>query len=211
MITEEITSLEKLLKVLTIEIEKKNQEFDGFFFSTKEIKLENTIGDNLTIPAKKPIIVETKNIFNYKTIIDNIKDKKRLLTALNLDPEKFHFVGIIRGILIDENRKKAINGKIQNFKFENVIVIYPDKELNFLGSPLIELKKEKESQREKKVEESQEKKESNNFVYLLKEMQNQIVEFKNKVTEELNNLRADVNKLKEDVGDIKKNFQRNNN
>ena len=34
------------------------------------------LGDNLTIQAKSPIMVEVKNIHNYKSILNNIKEKK---------------------------------------------------------------------------------------------------------------------------------------
>ena len=72
-IKKEIKEYENQLKEFTITIERKDQEFDGFFMSSKEIKLSNTIGDSLKIPAKSPIIVEVKNFLNYAKIIDNIK------------------------------------------------------------------------------------------------------------------------------------------
>ena len=59
-IKEEIKNLETKIKKYYIKIEKKDQEFDGFFIASKKIILSNSIGDTLTIPAKSPIIVEVK-------------------------------------------------------------------------------------------------------------------------------------------------------
>ena len=219
----EIKELEELYKIslksIIIKIQKKNQEFDSLFFSTKEIELKNSIGDTLTIPPKKPIIVEVKNNTNYGKIIKNIKDKKRLLTAINLDEKSFYYVGIMRGINIDPIRTKKVNensgNKPSDKKSDNIIVIYPDNGLNFLGNPLIEIEKEKKSQ-EKIIEESQgdniqkeEKKESNNIENLLKEMQEELKELKtivNDLRKDVNILKKDVNILKDDVGEIKQNF-----
>ena len=59
-IKEEIKNYEMLLKVITIRINRADQEFDGLFFSSNEFRLQNTIGDSLVIPPKKPIIIEVK-------------------------------------------------------------------------------------------------------------------------------------------------------
>jgi len=137
----EIKEQEELLKGITVKITRINQEFDGLFFTTKEITLKNTIEDILTIPAKKPVIVEAKNISNYKSILNNIKDKKRLLQALGLDATKFYFVGILRGIDVDKTGKENAIKLVKYLDTKNLIIIYPD-EWNFLGFPLYKSKKE---------------------------------------------------------------------
>jgi hypothetical protein len=71
---EEIDKYENSLKKIIIRIKRLDQELDGLFFNTEDINLKNTIGDELKIPAKSPIIVEVKNITKYKTIIENIRE-----------------------------------------------------------------------------------------------------------------------------------------
>ena len=102
--------------------------------------LQNTIGDSLIIPPKKPIIIEVKNNIKYSEILDNIRDKKKKLDSLKLNEKNFYFIGILRGIDIDENGKKIINSKKRNLYFGNMIIIYPEKS-KFLDVSLYEEKK----------------------------------------------------------------------
>lgn len=139
-IKEEIKNYEMLLKVITIRINRTDQEFDGLFFSSNEFRLQNTIGDSLVIPPKKPIIIEVKNNIKYSEILDNIRDKKKKLDSLKLNEKNFYFIGILRGIDIDENGKKIINSKKRNLYFGNMIIIYPEKS-KFLDVSLYEEKK----------------------------------------------------------------------
>ena len=197
----EIKEQEELLKGITIKIIRISQEFDGLFFTTKEIILKNTIEDILIIPAKKPIIVEAKNISNYKNMLNNIKDKKRLLQALGLDANKFFFVGILRGIDVDTNGKKRAIKSIKNLDTKNIIIIYPDK-WDFLGFPLYKLKKEivekKEAENDKETSLEEEKIKSKNIG---KESSDVILR---KILKKLGELDKTVKELKDDVGKIKK-------
>ena len=138
-IKEEINKYEKSLKKITIKIQRYDKEFDGLFYSSGEITLKNTIGDELKIPAQSPIIVEVKNINRYKTIIENIANKKNLLNSLGFNTHYFYFVGIIRGIDVNKENKEEINKIFNALNFKNIIVIYPEK-LQFLNTPLIEIK-----------------------------------------------------------------------
>ena len=138
-IKEEINKYEKSLKKITIKIQRHDKEFDGLFYSQEKIKLKNTIGDELIIPAQSPIIVEVKNINRYKTIIENIANKKNLLNSLGFNTHYFYFVGIIRGIDVNKENKEEINKIFNALNFKNIIVIYPEK-LQFLNTPLIEIK-----------------------------------------------------------------------
>lgn len=140
-IINEIEEYKMLLKSFSIQIERPDQEFDGLFFNQKEITLENNLGEKLYIPPKKPIIVEVKNNYKYKEIINNIGRKKRLLQSLKLDDNNFYYIGILRGINNVEETKAIIEKKKANNKLNNVIIIYPVN-YNFLGVQLYEAKKE---------------------------------------------------------------------
>lgn len=142
-IKEEIKNYEMLLKEITIRINRTDQEFDGLFFSLNEFMLKNTIGDSLVIPPKKPIIIEVKNNIRYNDIVDNIKEKKKKLDSLKLNERNFYFIGILRGIDVDEKGKKEINSRKKNLYFDNMIIIYPEKS-KFFGVSLYEEKKLRE-------------------------------------------------------------------
>jgi hypothetical protein len=196
-------------------------EFDGFFFTTKEITLKNNIGGVLTIPAQKPIIVEAKNISNYKNLLDNIKYKRKLLEVLRLDESKFYYVGILRRI--DDDKKQEAIQSIELSNKENTIIIYPDK-WDFLGFPLYRTKKEIVEKDEAKnggetslQEEKIENKNSynNQLMDMRRELENIIREIFQKEIEplkqEVKGLKSDMDKLKDgmdklkdDVGKIKK-------
>ena len=179
----DIKSCEMLLSPITIKIEKKEQEFDGLFFSTKEIKLENSIGDSLTIHPQSPIIIEVKNIISYNTIINSIRAKKKTLDSLKLNENNFYFIGIIRNIDIDEKKMKKINEKMKSLDFNNMIVIAPDG-LNFLGVPLYEKKTKTEVKNGNNLEDK-----LNLIIEKLEKMHLDINELKNRVkTIEENNI-----------------------
>ena len=142
-VKKEIKELDNLLTNITIKVEIIEKELDGFFISTKEILLTNSIGDKINIPKGKPIILEVKNNSNYKNIIDNIRRKKKFIKLLGLNDDLFFFVGILRDIKINEDQKNIINQDIKNFNFKNTIIIYPENS-KLLGIPLIEEKPEEE-------------------------------------------------------------------
>ena len=140
-LTKEIEEYEILSKIINIKINKLQQEFDGLFFSTKEIILSNNIGDKLIIPAQTPIIVEVNNHCKYNKIIENIRIKKNLLKSLKIDKNNFYYIGILRGIDVDLQEKLKVNNAKKHFDFNKVIVIYPEG-TNFLGESLYEQKNE---------------------------------------------------------------------
>ena len=164
-----------LMSSITIRIERKDQEFDGLFFSKKEIILKNNFGDSLKILPESPIIIEVKNITSYNTIVNNIRSKKKLLDSLKLDEKNFNFIGIIRNIDINTEQKKEIDDKKKNLDFKNMIVIYPDG-LNFLGVPLYEKKTNTEVKNGKNLEDK-----LNFIIEKLEKMQQDIDELKNRV------------------------------
>ena len=171
----DIKNCEMLMSSITIRIERKDQEFDGLFFSKKEIILKNNFGDSLKIPPESPIIIEVKNITSYNTIVNNIISKKKLLDSLKLDEKNFNFIGIIRNIDINAEQKKEIDDKKKNLDFKNMIMIYPDG-LNFLGVPLYEKKTNTEVKNGKNLEDK-----LNFIIEKLEKMQQDIDELKNRV------------------------------
>lgn len=210
----EIKELEELLKGIIIKIIRRSQEFDGFFFTTKKIILKNNIGGVLTIPAQKPIIVEAKNISNYKSLLDNIRYKRKLLQALGLNASKFYYVGILRRIS-DDKKQEAIQS-IDLSNQENIIIIYPDK-WDFLGFPLYKLKKEiiekKETKNDKETSLKEEKIEKKNtynnpLMDMRSELEIMIRDIFQREIEplkqEVKGLRNDMDKLKDDMDKIKK-------
>ena len=212
-ILNEIKVQEGLLKGIIIKIIRRSQEFDGFFFTTKEITLKNNIGGVLTIPAQKPIIVEAKNISNYKSLLDNIKYKRKLLEVLRLDESKFYYVGILRRI--DDDKKQEAIQSIESSNKENTIIIYPDK-WDFLGFPLYRTKKEIFEKDEAKnggetslQEEKIENKNSynNQLMDMRSELENIIREIFQKEIEplkqEVKGLKDGMDKLKGDVDELK--------
>ena len=139
---EEINRCEQSLKEITVKIERKETEIEGLFFSSKEIILKNTIGDELKIPEKKAVIIEVKNMKKYKTMVENILNKKKLMKTFGFKTDLFYFIGILRGIDINKVQKQEINDKFfKDSNMKNMIIIYPEK-LNFLNIPLIEIKNE---------------------------------------------------------------------
>ena len=140
-IKKEIEDLDILLTKVSIKVEKIEKELDGFFISSEEIVLTNTIGDKLVIPKEKPIILEVKNNSNYHNLIDKIRTKKNILKFLGLNDDLFFFVGILREIRINEEDKKGINKNIKDFNFTNTIIIYPQNS-KLLGVSLIKEKSE---------------------------------------------------------------------
>ena len=188
-IKKEIENYEMLLKVITIRIERKDQEFDGLFFSSKEIKLENGCGDTLSIPPDKPIIIEVKNNSKYNEIINNIREKKTILDSVRLNEKNFYFIGILRDININEKTNVDQNKERKNMYFGNMIILYPEKS-KFLGVPLYEERKKKEIKTGKDLEDI-----INLFMTKL---------------DYLNNKIDKIDKLEKDIEDLKKNQQKAN-
>ena len=184
-IMEDIHNYEKLLKKITFRIEQIDKEIDGLFFTSKEIILENTIGDKLKIPQEKAIIVEVKNINKYKTMVENIRIKKKLMSTLGFKTEDLFFVGILRGIDVDEKKKKEINDKYyKELNMQNMIVIYAEK-FNFLNVPLIQVKNEKKEK----------PKEDANLYSMFLDLKRMLINQSN----DINELKKDVNLLKEKI------------
>jgi len=171
------------MKKITIKIEKKDQEFDGLFFTTKEINLTNSIGDKLKIPSDCPVIVEVKNYKRYKSILENIGKKKFLLESLGFND--FYYIGILNGIDINESGKEEI---IKNFKYfdsKKVIILYPEKK-KFFNIPIYE------EEKEKSVEVKEIKKEENITHDLIKMFK----DFEEKFSKELQDIKNDISSLK---------------
>ena len=184
-IMEDIHNYEKLLKKITFRIEQIDKEIDGLFFTSKEIILENTIGDKLKIPQEKAIIVEVKNINKYKTMVENIRIKKKLMSTLGFKTEDLFFVGILRGIDVDGDKKKEINDKYyKELNMQNMIVIYAEK-FNFLNVPLIQVKNEKKEK----------PKEDANLYSMIMDLKTMLINQSN----DINELKKDVNLLKEKI------------
>jgi len=217
-----------LLQEITITIERLDEEFDGLFFSSKEIKLENTIGDVLVIPKKNPIIIEIINIINYNVIIDNIKSKKKILESLGF--KNFYYIGILRGIDVDKDQKEDINSK-KNFDFSKTIIIYPDN-LYFLnvqihasekGVKEIKKEDEKESILYNKIKEMLQEefskfadkiilkfgnltKESTGTKDKMNNMNNELLRVKSQVSNlnnEMTDIRSQVNNLNSEMIEVK--------
>lgn len=216
------------MKRITITIEKKDREFDGLFFSSKKISLENSIGDKLEIPEKSPIIVEVKNIIKYKAIIENIRSKKQLMSSLGFDTKKFYFIGILRGIDVNQEKKDKLNKSIfKDLYMKNMIIIYSEN-MNFLGQPLREfstiINNEKNLDK-KNLDESNDKSISDMIIIQLKkeinkgfanvknemdrfkkEMKNEMDGFKKEMKNEMagfkKEMKNEINQIKEDIGNI---------
>ena len=223
-----IAEYSKFLKRITITIEKKDREFDGLFFSSKKISLENSIGDKLEIPEKSPIIVEVKNIIKYKAIIENIRSKKQLMSSLGFDTKKFYFIGILRGIDVNQEKKDKLNKSIfKDLYMKNMIIIYSEN-MNFLGQPLREfstiINNEKNLDK-KNLDESNDKSISDMIIIQLKkeinkgfanvknemdrfkkEMKNEMDGFKKEMKNEMagfkKEMKNEINQIKEDIGNI---------
>ena len=135
LIEKEIRELENLQSKISIKIKKIDKELDGFYLTSREIKLENSFKDLLIIPEKKAVIIEVKNHSNYYRILDNLRGKKNLIKELGLDEESFYFIGILRSLNIEQSKKREIEQKFRNFNFKNTIILYPEG-LTFLGSPI---------------------------------------------------------------------------
>lgn len=135
----EIEKYNNLLRLITINIKKKDQEFDGLFISNKTINLENSLDDQLKIPPKRPIIVEVKNHCKYSDIISNLRKKKKILESIGFQKDCFFFVGILRGLNLNDQIKEEIKLIKANSDLTNMIVIYPDN-TKFLNVPLYDIK-----------------------------------------------------------------------
>ena len=85
----------------------------------------------------------------YKTMVENILNKKKLMKTFGFKTDLFYFIGILRGIDINKVQKQEINDKFfKDSNMKNMIIIYPEK-LNFLNVPLIEEKNEVKEEPEK--------------------------------------------------------------
>ena len=154
LIKKEIQKYKDLLKIITIKIQRLELEFDGFFISKEEIKLENTIGDKLIIPPKSPIILEVENHSKFGEIVSNLRKKKKILESIGFKENCFYFVGVLRNLIANEKLMEEIDKIKENFDFKNTIIIYPMKSKLF-SAPLYNIKeasKEVKSKREKMIE-----------------------------------------------------------
>jgi len=127
-IKKEIEDLDIILTKVSIKVKKIEKELDGFFISSEEIVLTNTIGDKLVIPKQKSIILEVKNNSNYQNLIDKIRTKK--YSSISRPKWWFiFFVGILKEIRINEEDIKGINKNIKDFNFTNTIIPYQTESL----------------------------------------------------------------------------------
>ena len=194
---DKIDEYSKLLKRIIITIEKKDREFDGLFFASKKITLDNTIGDKLEIPEKSPIIVEVKNIIKYNTIIENIRSKKQLMSTLGFNTEKFYFIGILRGIDVNQEKKEKLNKTIfKNLNMKNMIIIYADK-LNFLGKSLRGVTTTINAG--ENLDESSGKNIYEIIIQLKNEIKKDLEGVRNEIKNEISGIKADMNGFKTEI------------
>ena len=219
-----IAEYSNYLKRITITIEKKDREFDGFFFSSKDITLENSIGDKLVIPKKSPIIVEAKNIIKYRTIIENIRSKKQLMSSLGFNTEKFYFIGILRGIDVNKEKKDIFNKSIfKDLNMKNMIIIY-SQNMIFLGQSLrgSSTSINYGENNEKNLDESK----SKNIFDMMNQLQNNMNKgfanvqtnikadmdgFKKEIKTEINKINMDMSNIKKDISELKNKVNSSNN
>ena len=138
-IKKEIERYNDLLRVMTIKIQRLDEEFDGLFISREEVLLSNSMKDTLKIPPKSPIIIEIKNHSKFGEIVSDLRKKKKILESIGFKKDSFYFVGILRGLDINEKLIEEKNQIKKSFNFKNMIVIYPDKS-KFLDVPLYDIK-----------------------------------------------------------------------
>ena len=192
ILKEEIKKCEKLLQSITVSLKKKDQEFDGLFISKKEFKLENNLGDKITIPANRLVIVEVKNYINYKDIFMNLDKKKKMLKSIGFPVDKIFFVGILRNL--DKERKEK--GQLQKLDSENIIIIWAN-ESTFLGVPLFEEKKEEKEEKEDRLKSLEDKmdkmdKRFQDLIQVVTNLSNDLI----KMNDQMNNMSNDINYLK---------------
>ena len=231
----DIAKYSNYLKRITITIEKNDREFDGFFFSSKDITLENSIGDKLVIPKKSPIIVEAKNIIKYRTIIENIRSKKQLMSSLGFNTEKFYFIGILRGIDVNKEKKDKFNKSIfKDLNMKNMIIIYSENMI-FLGQSLrgSSTSINYGEFNEKNLDESK----SKNIYDIINQLQNNMNKgfanvqtnikadmdgfkkeikadmdgFKKEIKTEINKINMDMSNIKKDISELKNKVNSSNN
>jgi len=101
-------SLSKFKDMIILEIEKRNQEFDGFFLIERKTCIQNTI-----IPEGSFFLVEVKNNNNDNKIKKNIIKKINLLLSLGIKIDKLFFVGILKEIK-EKGKNKRVDVKIDD-------------------------------------------------------------------------------------------------
>ena len=205
----DIAKYTNLLKRITISIEKNDREFDGFFFSSKKIILQNSIGDKLEIPEKSPILVETKNIIKYKTIIENIRSKKQIMSTLGFDTEKFYFIGILRGIDVNEEKKDTLNKTIfKDLNMKNMIIIYSEN-LVFLGQSL--RGPSTGINNEKKDEKNSDELNNQNLYSIMMQLKNEMNKGFANLKNDINRMETEINNIKKDIIELKNKVNSNDN
>ena len=119
---------------ITLKMEFKSQELDGFLSTTKDTVITH---GNLTIgiPKNSFIIVECKNNLKVDSIIHNIKSKMKKLKLLGINIQKLYFIGV----LYDTNEKNEnILKNKQGDLLKNHIFITTSKSLLVKGESVYE-------------------------------------------------------------------------
>ena len=98
---------------LTLKLEFKTQELDGFFRATEDISFSYK-HFSMKIPKDAFIIIECKNNSKVESIIKNIKAKKYKLKYLGINIDNLFFLGV----LYDLNKK---NEKILDMKQADIL------------------------------------------------------------------------------------------
>lgn len=123
------------------------------------------------------------------------------MNTLGINTELLYFVGILRGININQEQKEKINKTIfKDLNMKNMIIIYPEK-LNFLNAPLIEVKNGVKEGPKSDINLYEIINEFKNDIIneLKNELKNDVTELKGILTGQINELRKDVNLLKEKI------------
>ena len=124
-----------------------------------------------------------------------------LLNIFGFNVEKLYFVGILRNINIDNERKNQINDIFKQLNFKNMIILYPEK-LDFLGVPLYKKNiKEEENNKEKPINEEEKKQEKKGEK---SSFEDEMREYMKKINLKLESLEKTTNDLVSKIGQIEK-------
>ena len=187
-----------LNEIINLKIDKRNQEFDGFFITKSETYIQN-----FKLPGGSFVLVEVKNNDNCPKIKRNIMKKIYLLFSLGINIDNFFFLGILKAInekevykdkikivkYNDENKKSSEGGKkvytMKNFYEEHVLILSSKELIN-----------EKE-----KLYEKQKGNEISNLE-LFKNLSNQIEKVKNEIKYEMDKIKDDIKEIKDRMNNI---------
>jgi len=121
------------------------------------------------------------------------------LKALGFNIDNFYFIGIMRGIDVDEEKKNQIDKKCQILEYKkNLIVIYPDK-MNFMNTFIYENKKSIEPI--KKEENKGDK--MSELIQMVKNLFSYFENMKKDYDSYFENMKKDYDSLKNEIGELK--------